>query len=251
MPTIARLFALLAVAILPASGSEAADPGPAAALAPALPAIVRVEIVKRTRSTPGDADLLDRLGLDRPDPRNESGSGFVVDPAAGLVAAMEFVVRDAEAIALRLHDGRTVAAELLAMDEEAQLALLRAPVADLPAIAWADSGQLRPGDAVFAAGHPFDLGLLVTGGIHSGVIGPADRTSGRVYLATDAPVMPGTAGGPLFDASGRVAGVIVGSFGTSMERSVGIAVPAAVARRALERLREGAAPQASAVTDGP
>lgn len=249
MPLV-RFAARLAAGILIAPAALGAGPDPAAALAAALPTVVRVDVVKRAPAAPAKSDFMEQIDrlLERPDrrtpdPRSESGSGFVLDPAAGLVVAADFVVRDAETISLLRHDGGVVVAELVAMDEETQLALLRAPLADLPAVAWADSGLLRPGDAVFAAGHLFELGLLVTGGIHSGTIGPGDGTSGRVYLATDAPVMMGSAGGPLLDAAGRVVGVLVGSFGTSLERSIGIAVPAAVARPVLERLRSGPTPR--------
>ncbi len=243
MPLV-RLAASLAAVVLIAPAALGAGPEPAAALAAALPAVVRVDVVKRTQ--PGRDELMERLDqlLERqdrggPDPRKESGSGFVLDAGLGLVAAAEFVVSDAEVITVQLPDGRTVTAELVAADAQTQLALLRAPITGQPAAEWADSRKLRPGDAVYAAGHHFDLGLLVTGGIHAGRIGPSDRTDGREYLATDSPVMPGSAGGPLLDSTGRVVGVIIGNFGSSMDRSLGIAVPADIARPILGRLRSG------------
>lgn len=256
MPLL-RLTAMVAAGLLSAPAAVASGPEPAAVLATALPAVVRIDVVKRVQPVAGRGEfqqqldrLLERAERAAADPREESGSGFVVDSAAGLVAAAEFVVSNAESITLLLHDGRTVAAELVASDEESQLALLRAAVAGLPTLEWGDSEKLRRGDPVYAAGHQFNLGLLVTGGIHSGVIGPSDRTSGREYLATDAPVMLGNAGGPLLDAAGRVVGVVIGNFGTSMDRSLGIAVPASIARPVLERLREGAASPAGADVEG-
>ena len=131
MPLV-RFAARLAAGILIAPAALGAGPDPAAALAAALPTVVRVDVVKRAPAAPAKSDFMEQIDrlLERPDrrtpdPRSESGSGFVLDPAAGLVVAADFVVRDAETISVLRHDGGVVVPELVAMDEETQLALLR------------------------------------------------------------------------------------------------------------------------------
>lgn len=128
---------------------------------------------------------------------------------------------------VQLIDGTTFDAEVLANDDEVDLALLRIPANDLPAARIGDSTLLHVGELVFALGHPWGQRNAATFGIvsHNG----SARTRGPrgviPLIRTDARLAPGNSGGPLLNAAGEVVGIntlIVGG-----DQSV--AIPSAVA----------------------
>ncbi len=126
-----------------------------------------------------------------------------------------------------LADERQLDAEVIATDEEVDLALLRIAARDLPAIQIGDSTQLHVGELVFTLGHPWGQRNAASFGIVS-QLGNA-QTRGRrgliPIIRTDARLAPGNSGGPLLNAAGEVVGIntmIVGG-------NQGIAIPSAVA----------------------
>lgn len=126
-----------------------------------------------------------------------------------------------------LADERQFEAEVIATDEEVDLALLRIAGNDLPAARIADSTQLRVGELVFTLGHPWGQRNAASFGIVSHL--DTAQTRGRrgviPVIRTDARLAPGNSGGPLVNAAGEVVGIntmIVGG-------DQGIAIPTAVA----------------------
>ena len=77
----------------------------------------------------------------------------------------------------------------------------------LPAITWADSDRVRPGDPVFAIGNPLGIGTTVTAGIVSALDRDIHETPYDAFIQTDAAINPGNSGGPLFNAAGEVIGI--------------------------------------------
>lgn len=124
-------------------------------------------------------------------------------------------------------DERQLDAEVVATDEEVDLALLRVDVRHLPAVAIGDSTQLRVGELVFTLGHPWGQRNAASLGIvsHLGSAQTRGRRGTIPVIRTDARLAPGNSGGPLLNAAGEVVGIntmIVGG-------DQGIAIPAAVA----------------------
>lgn len=117
---------------------------------------------------------------------------------------------------------------MLAHDRYSDLAALAVDASDLPAIELGDSRQLRPGEWVFALGHPLGVRGGITGGVVIGLgadwaDGPL---AGREWLMAALHLRPGHSGGPIFDVEGRMVGV-----NTAMEGpDVGLAVPIHVAK---------------------
>jgi len=107
-----------------------------------------------------------------------------------------------------LADGRKLNARILAMDTERDLAALSIEATDLPTIALGDSRALRPGQWVFAVGHPWGVVGAASGGV---VIGAGEDlpeiTNGKDWVVINLKVRPGNSGGPLVDAGGRLVGV--------------------------------------------
>ncbi len=154
----------------------------------------------------------------------------------GLLATALHVVDRAEAITVRLADGRRYAAELVAGDGASDLALLRIPV-DLPLLEMAPEPVL--GAPVCAVGNAFGLDLSVTCGVVS-----ATRRSGvgfnpvEDFIQTDASVNPGASGGALVDQEGRLVGLLSAIFTKDADADIGVnfAVSSALLMRVVEDL---------------
>lgn len=161
-------------------------------------------------SDPADRRVIPGLPFDRGAPRAERaiGSGIVIG-AEGLVLTSDHVVGDALSIEVRLADERTFEATVIGRDPMLDVALLKLVGAEALSVApLGSSASVRPGDHVLVIGNPFGLGPTVTRGIISAMSRPLGATSFDGYLQTDAAVNPGNSGGPLFDATGQVIGVV-------------------------------------------
>ncbi|MGA8481732.1 MAG: trypsin-like peptidase domain-containing protein [Chthoniobacterales bacterium] len=104
----------------------------------------------------------------------------------------------------RLNDGRNFVAKVVGTDPQTDIALLKAPADELPALTLADSDKSKVGDVVLAVGNPFGVGQTVTVGI---VSAKHRLTSGQMdddFIQTDAAINPGNSGGALVDVEGRL-----------------------------------------------
>ena len=139
--------------------------------------------------------------------REGQGAGTIWS-ADGLVITNAHVVRRSSP-KVALPDGRTLPAKVLARDDERDLALLSLDADGLPAIEPGDSQNLRPGEWVFALGHPWGVAGAATAGIviGAGAEMPEMPASGREWIMVSLRLRPGNSGGPLVDARGRLIGV--------------------------------------------
>ena len=138
-----------------------------------------------------------------------SGSGFLVS-AEGHILTNKHVIRGCSALRIRTDSLPSLEVSVVATDPDDDLALLKAPVAPRMVASFRSSPTVRPGEDVIAVGFPLS-GLLanqanVTRGSVSALAG---MHNDQHLLQMTAPVQPGSSGGPLFDASGNVVGVVV------------------------------------------
>lgn len=99
--------------------------------------------------------------------------------------------------------GKARPATLLRQDEDHDLCLLEVPDLDVKAVAMRDTGDLKVGERVYAVGNPLGFELSVSAGLVSALAG----TGKDELIHTSAPVSPGSSGGGLFDARGRLVGI--------------------------------------------
>ncbi len=168
-----------------------------------------------------------------------SGAGTVWH-SNGLILTNAHVVADRgrrEPLQVTLSDGRSLTANLLAVDLQRDLAALSVATNELPAIQLGDSQRLRAGQWVFALGNPWGLRGAVTAGIVIGdtAVGPrraspSDPDAPGDWLAVSLHLRPGYSGGALVDESGRLVGINTMMTGPD----VGVAVPVHVARQFLQ-----------------
>ncbi|MEK7715285.1 MAG: trypsin-like peptidase domain-containing protein [candidate division NC10 bacterium] len=189
------------------------------------PGLVHVRV--RRASTEGAKDEPD-------DERRGTGSGFVIDPS-GLIVTNSHVVEGAEAIQVRLSDGRRFAGKVVGRDGRVDLALLKLEGAtNLTPLPLGDSNRLRVGEFVMALGHPFGLEQSVSFGIVSRKGAPLMvATPGFDFIQTDAAINPGNSGGPLVNMAGQVIGV---NSMAARNGSIGFAIPANLVKMLVPQL---------------
>lgn len=89
-------------------------------------------------------------------------------------------------------------------DEVRDLALVSV-MGEVATVATRAARSLEVGEAVFAVGSPRGLELSITNGIVSALRGESDGAAPQIQ--TTAPISPGSSGGGLFDAQGRLVGI--------------------------------------------
>jgi S1-C subfamily serine protease len=170
-----------------------------------------------------------------------SGSGFVID-TQGHIVTNNHVVDGATRIEVNFFDGTIVRGEVVGLDPDSDLAVLRVdvPAERLRPIQFADSDQLVIGQSSIAIGSPFGQRWTMTRGIISALdrtIQGLTRFSIGSVIQTDAAINPGNSGGPLLDLQGRLIGVnsqIVSE--NRVNSGIGFAIPSNLVRRVAEDL---------------
>ena len=130
-------------------------------------------------------------------------TGVVVEKGGYIVTTALISPRE-EKITITTSEGKRIDAEFLGFDTETQLALLRAKDAGLPAIALGKAADLAPGSWVCVVGVSPEQTATVTQGIVNSVA--EDKLRLNVW------VMPGSSGGPVVDADGRMVGLLRGIY---------------------------------------
>ena len=135
----------------------------------------------------------------------------------------------ANAAYVTLSDKREFKAQVLAVDEKTDIAVLKINEKNLPFARFANSDKCRVGDVVFAIGNPLGVGMTVTSGIVSG-LSRSDTGVGLAYqdfIQTDAAINAGNSGGPLIDHEGRIIGMntMIRTAGQGGNIGIGFSIP--------------------------
>jgi serine protease Do len=210
-------------------------------VSPAVVEIFTTAYVPGDRVVPRTADLIKT--------QRASGSGVIVDPN-GYIVTNAHVVRGAQQLRVELPipssgrsilavSSRTVTAEIVGMDLETDLAVIKIDERNLPVLTFGDSEELKAGQLVLAFGSPLGLNNSVTLGVVSAVARQLEPESPMIYVQTDASINPGSSGGPLVDMRGRLVGVntlIVSQAGGN--EGLGFAAPSNIVRTVYEQIRK-------------
>jgi serine protease Do len=178
--------------------------------------------------------------------RTSLGTGMIVS-SDGFILTNYHIVQDATTIRVLLdadsEQPDRPMAQLVAFDEESDLAVLKIDRTNLPAIEFADSDTVRIGEWAIAIGAPFEQAQTVTVGIISakGRHLPArERLSLQDYIQTDASINPGNSGGPLLNLEGKVIGINTAILSPSrFNVGIGFSVPSNTVRAYLPLLMSG------------
>lgn len=162
--------------------------------------------------------------------RHGAGAGLLVGD--GQVLTSLHVVARGRSIKVMLDDGTFYEAHIRYRETETDLALLGIPASGLPSALFSERAP-RPGEMVFAFGHPWGQRAVLTAGVLSAVTTIRTQNGEFPVLRTDARLAPGNSGGPLLNAAGEVIGLNAMIFGGDQ----GIAIPVAVIQAFLQKAR--------------
>jgi serine protease Do len=155
------------------------------------------------------------------------GAGIVV--ADGQVLTNAHNLRGDE-VTVTFSDGRRTRGTVTGADMEADLAVVSVDTAGATPVEWADEGAVALGTVVFGVAATPMGGPRVTVGFVSALErsfrGPAGRRIGGSIEHT-APLAPGSSGGPIVDAGGRLLGIDTNRLGDGFY----LAIPADAALR--------------------
>jgi serine protease Do len=182
-----------------------------------------------------------------------SGSGVILDPD-GYIVTNAHVVENATRLEVELplaatggepgrsiisRRGRTVGAQIVAIDHETDIAVVKIEAKALSVLPFGDSDALRPGQLVLAFGSPLGLDSSVSLGIVSAVARQLTPEDPMIYIQTDATINPGNSGGALVDTEGRLVGIntlIYSQSGGS--EGIGFAAPSNIVRNVFQQIRK-------------
>ena len=158
-----------------------------------------------------------------------SGTGIVWGGAGLVVTNAHCAPRDVALAVDSESTGKWRDARVIAYHPRHDLALLAAPSVSGPLLELRDADTLRAGELVFAHGHPLGVrDALAMGVVHA--IARDERTNAPRWIVVDVRLAPGTSGGPLVDAEGRLVGI-----NSMVVNGLGVAIPATLVHRFVER----------------
>ncbi|MBK8046625.1 MAG: trypsin-like peptidase domain-containing protein [Anaerolineales bacterium] len=170
-----------------------------------------------------------------------SGSGFVWD-MDGHIVTKYHVVEGSDQVQVTFEDGAMAVAEVLAVDADSDLALLKIEPEgyQLTPLRVGKMDDVFVGMRVAAIGNPFGLHGTLTSGIVSAIGRSIPSRSGFSIpdaIQTDAAINPGNSGGPLLNEQGELIGINAQIRSESDANSgVGFAVPISIIVRVIPSL---------------
>jgi serine protease Do len=157
---------------------------------------------------------------------NGMGTGIVIDPR-GYIVTNHHVVEDVNFIRVKLADGTSCNAQVVARSHEQDLALLKIEVNQkLPVMPLGTAQDLMVGETVVAIGNAYGYEHTVSSGIVSALkrdVTLNKEVSYKSLIQTDACINPGNSGGPLLNVNGDLVGVNVAI--RAGAQGIGFAIP--------------------------
>jgi serine protease Do len=173
------------------------------------PAVVNIHSERTVRgSSPSDVFTQQPPG----NRVNGMGTGVIVDPR-GYIVTNSHVVEDVSTLRVRLNDGASHSATVVARDHETDLALLKIDAPrPLPTVPLGTARDLMVGETVIAIGNAYGYEHSVTVGVVSAIkrdVTLNKEVSYKSLIQTDASINPGNSGGPLLNINGEMVGINV------------------------------------------
>ncbi|RIL11693.1 MAG: hypothetical protein DCC75_01870 [Proteobacteria bacterium] len=220
-----------------------------------ISAIKRVRVARRGKQSSPDPffeqfreffgdDFMDRFGgspFGGPEGPAQQGLGTgVIFDERGYILTNNHVIGDADEVTVRLHNEKSLKAEVVGSDPRTDLAVIRVKAGngDLVAAKLGNSDELKIGEWVVACGNPFGLDNTITAGIVSAK-GRSIMGGGQFedFIQTDAAINPGNSGGPLVNLKGEVVGINTAIFSRSGGyMGIGFAIPINMAKNVSDSL---------------
>ncbi len=166
-----------------------------------------------------------------------TGTGFIVSSDGYILTnyhVVEYAVDGTYPLTVMLYDGESYPATIVGYEgEDSDIAVLKIDAENLTPAALGDSSNIRVGERVYAVGNPLgELDYTMTTGIISAMDREIDTgvsDSAINMFQIDAAVNSGNSGGPVYDAQGRIIGVVTAKYSDTYEdmgiEGLGFAIP--------------------------
>jgi S1-C subfamily serine protease len=200
--------------------------------------------------------------LSNPQTQNSTalGSGFIYDKVeycgseqqrpfciiTGHIITNNHVVGDAKIVDVTFSDGNKYTARVIGADIYSDIAVLQViqnitrPI--LKPLVIGNSSKLEVGDNIITISNPFGLDNTLTTGIISAmgrVLSPPAEAGGFSLpniIQTDAPIAPGSSGGPLLNMQGQVVGMDTAGIPSILGGGIAFAIPSNTLERIVPTL---------------
>ncbi len=163
------------------------------------PSVVTIEVVEYKIK---DEKMMSAGGL---------GSGVVIS-AEGLILTAAHVVEFANKVVIKMKNGTSFPADVIATASAADLALLKMRVVPptLQPVTMGDSDTTKIGEQVIIIGSPLGLEHSLSVGHISRKMTKNSITNGTMagFIQTDASINQGNSGGPMFNLKGELVGIV-------------------------------------------
>ncbi len=155
---------------------------------------------------------------------SSAGSGVILGEE-GIILTNAHVVEGARSIQVHAADGVTWEADLLGLESDLDLAVLRVEATGLATVPLGSSADLMLGETVIAIGNPYGLDQTVTLGVVSQTSRELELRAGvnQTYIQTDAAINPGNSGGALINLDGELVGINTAIH--AQAEGIGFAIP--------------------------
>ena len=169
-----------------------------------------------------------------------SGTGLILTED-GYILTNYHVIEDAMlggySISVLLYDGTEYTAEVVGVETDSDLAVLKIAANGLSAATLGDSDETHVGQTIYTVGNPLgELSYTMTSGIVSATDRSIETDPGATVtmFQIDAAVNSGNSGGPVYNTSGQVIGIVTAKYGSDGDDSpvegLGFAIPISDAR---------------------
>lgn len=185
--------------------------------------------------------------------QRSGGSGVILSPD-GYIVTNAHVIEGSHRIQVMLSSaasdmsqsrsivkprGRVVGAQIVGVDLETDLAVLKIEETNLPYLRLGNSDEVKQGQIVFAFGSPMGLDNSVTMGVVSAIARQLRPESPMIYIQTDASINPGNSGGPLVSSNGEVIGINTSILSQSGgAEGIGFAAPSNIVHTIYMQIKE-------------
>ena len=175
--------------------------------------------------------------------RAAAGSGVIIS-ADGYIVTNNHVVDGADELTVTLNENsKEYSARIIGADKTTDLALIKIDAKNLPAIAIANSDDVKVGEWVLAVGNPLGLNNTVT----AGIVSAKARQMGEgvaSMIQTDAAINQGNSGGALVNTNGALIGINAMIYSqTGSNIGYGFAIPTAIMNKVVEDIKKYGAVQ--------
>ena len=173
--------------------------------------------------------------------RQTGVASSVAVSADGDLITNAHVLNGARRVRVRIDGphGHLADVEVVGVDRETDLALLKLAGGTPRHLELADSARLRQGQVVLAVGSPQSLNNSVSMGVVSAVSRGFGPDASQSFIQTDASINPGSSGGPLVNTRGEIVGIdtfILTESGGS--EGLGFAIPSDLVRDVYAQLKK-------------